>query len=253
MSSVSIARGPSSIELTGGAGVKHALWGLIDQKRRWALSWKGWIAMVLGVSAVALFIFFGIQPFLAVTDRLPTETLVVEGWMDQTDLTQAAQEFRRGQYRRIFTTGGPVHGVGDYTNEYSTSAHIAAEALVALGIPREVVQSVPSRVRDRDRTYGAAVALREWLREHQQTLPSFVIVTSGMHARRSRMLFQKAFRDETTKIGVIAIPNVDYDATHWWRYSEGVKEMISEGAAYLYARLFFYPEDSHGVPAADLK
>ena len=43
------------------------------------------------------------------------------------------------------------------------------------------------------------------------------------------------------KIGIIAAPNPDYDAKHWWRYSEGVREVTGEGLAYLYAKLFFYP------------
>ena len=27
-----------------------------------------------------------------------------------------------------------------------------------------------------------------------------------------------------------------------WRYSEGIKEVISEGSAYMYARVFFHPK-----------
>jgi hypothetical protein len=45
------------------------------------------------------------------------------------------------------------------------------------------------------------------------------------------------------EVGIISVPNTEYDAAHWWRYSEGVKEIISEGAAYLYVRLFFWPGD----------
>jgi hypothetical protein len=37
---------------------------------------------------------------------------------------------------------------------------------------------------------------------------------------------------------VIAVANPDYDARHWWRYSEGVRDVISEGIAYLYAKFF---------------
>jgi hypothetical protein len=28
---------------------------------------------------------------------------------------------------------------------------------------------------------------------------------------------------------------------HWWRYSQGVKDVVTEGIAYLYGRFFFYP------------
>ena len=44
------------------------------------------------------------------------------------------------------------------------------------------------------------------------------------------------------KVGVIALPNVQYEADHWWRYSEGVKETLGEAIAYLYARFLFSPD-----------
>ena len=45
-------------------------------------------------------------------------------------------------------------------------------------------------------------------------------------------------------IGIIAIPDPDYDARHWWRYSEGVREILGESIAYLYAAWFFRPPPS---------
>jgi hypothetical protein len=45
---------------------------------------------------------------------------------------------------------------------------------------------------------------------------------------------------------VIAVEDREYDPARWWRYSEGVKEVISEGAGYLYARFFFYPKMTGG-------
>jgi len=221
-------------------GMSTALCGLVNRKLRWSLSWRGWVALaVLSLTSVA-FAFREIHPFLAVTDRIETETMVVEGWMDQTDLVQAVEEFKHGHYRRVFTTGGPVHGTGSYVSDYSTSAYLAAQELIALGLPKEAIQSVPSHVRDRDRTYSAAVALHEWIREHHENVPSIVVVTESAHARRSRLLFEKAFCGDS-KIGVIALSNVDYDGQHWWRYSEGVKDVLSEGTAYLYARFLFRP------------
>ena len=45
-------------------------------------------------------------------------------------------------------------------------------------------------------------------------------------------------------VGIIAVPNPDYDSSRWWRYSEGVKEVVSESVAYLYARFLFHPKDT---------
>jgi hypothetical protein len=56
--------------------------------------------------------------------------------------------------------------MGGYTNDYNTLASVAAARLRAAGLSPEVVRVVPSRVTERDRTYAAAVALRDWLRGH---------------------------------------------------------------------------------------
>ena len=108
---------------------------------------------------------------------------------------------------------------------------------------------VPSRVMDRDRTYGSAVALRNWFRDHNMAVSGIDVVTEDLHARRTRLLFQKALGDKVA-VGVIAIPNPDYDAKHWWRYSEGLKEVLSETASYVYARLLFYPSKPPGAEKA---
>src|SRR5207248_9200823 len=117
-----------------------------------------------------------------------------------------------------------------------------AALLKKLGVPNEMVQMVPSHVIDRDRTYGAAVALREWFRSHNMAVRNLNVVTENAHARRTRLMFEKAL-GKNVGVGIIAETNPDYDKGRWWWYSEGVKEVGSEALAYLYARLFFFPSD----------
>jgi uncharacterized SAM-binding protein YcdF (DUF218 family) len=95
---------------------------------------------------------------------------------------------------------------------------------------------------DRDRTYCSAVALREWFREHNVAVQSLNVLTEDTHARRTRLLFKRALGKNVT-VGIIAVPNPDYDPRHWWRYSEGVKDVVSESVAYLYAKFFFWPSE----------
>jgi hypothetical protein len=104
----------------------------------------------------------------------------------------------------------------------------------------KLVQPVPSPTQYRNRTYASALALRQWIELHKVGVTGFNLMTVGVHARRSQLLFQKAFGDKV-RVGIIAVPDREYDARRWWQYSEGVKEVISEGAGYLYARLFFHP------------
>jgi uncharacterized SAM-binding protein YcdF (DUF218 family) len=219
-------------------------WGIVIRKERWSFSWYGWLVVALVLLLGAVGFSHAIFPFLAVTHRVDSDVLVVEGWVHEYAIRTAISEFQSGHYHRVFTTGGPVAGMGGYTNDYNTSASVGAGRLKAAGLPPEFVQMVPSRINDRDRTYSAALALRNWFREHHAGVQSINVVTEDVHARRSRLLFQEAF-GPGVKVGIISIPNPDYDSTHWWRYSEGVKEIISEGAAYIYASLFFYPADRH--------
>jgi uncharacterized SAM-binding protein YcdF (DUF218 family) len=166
------------------------------------------------------------------------DTLIVEGWVNQYAIRTAVSEFRGGHYERVFTTGGPVAGMGGYTNDYNTSATQAAAQLQAEGLSADLIQAVPARISDRDRTYNAARALRDWLSKHPSSVRAINVLTQDVHARRTRLLFERALGQRTT-VGIIAVANPDYDARHWWRYSEGVRDVISEAIAYLYAKFVF--------------
>ena len=218
-------------------------WGLLKWKERWGLSWRGWLLLTLLGLASASLLFVNVHPFLVLTHRVNTNTLVVEGWIQRYAIRGGANEFNGGSYERIFTTGGPENGTGEYVNDYQTSASVGAEALKKFGVPEDVIQMVPSHVIGRERTYSSAVALRDWLHEHNMPMHSINVLTEDAHARRTRLLYQKAF-GRNVAVGVIAISNPDYDPTQWWRYSDGVREVIGESIAYIYAKFFFYPSAS---------
>jgi uncharacterized SAM-binding protein YcdF (DUF218 family) len=235
-----VTRPPILQPPTSSSGRSQRFLGIVTRRERWGLSWRGWL-VVFAVVLLAFYVFlFSIYPFLAVTQRVDTNVLVMEGWIHPYASRAAAEEFRDRSYERVFTTGGPVEGISHYVNDYQTAASVGAGLLINAGVPSEVVQMVPSRTIDRDRTYSAAVALRNWLRQHGVEANRINIVTEDVHARRSRLLFQKAL-GKNVVVGIIAVPNPDYDSKHWWHYSEGVKDVISELAGYVYARFLFWP------------
>jgi DUF218 domain len=225
------------------------LFGLLTRKERWGLSWRGWL-VTTSTSLLAVYLMFlNIYPFLSVTHRVNTDVLVVEGWIPKYAMAKAVKEFRKGSYARIFTTGGPENGSGGYTNDYNTSASVGAEILKKFGISDDLVQMVPSHVMGRERTYSSAVALRDWFREHNTPVHSMNVLTEGAHARRTRLLYQEAFERDVA-VGIIAVSNPDYKPRQWWRYSDGVREVIGESIAYIYARFFFSPSLSSEKVAA---
>jgi DUF218 domain len=225
------------------------LWGILVRKERWGLSWRGGLLLTSAGLVAAYFAFLNVHPFLAVTHRVNTNVLVVEGWIPRYAIRGGVEEFKTGSYQHIFTTGGPVEGSGGYTNDYNTSASVGAEGLKKFGLPDDLVQMVPSRVTARERTYSSAAALRDWFRDHNLAIHSFNVLTEGCHARRTQLLYQEAFGKKIT-IGIIAVSNPDYDPKDWWRYSDGVREVVGESIAYIYAQFFFYPSASRSEKEA---
>ncbi len=210
--------------------------GLLTRREAWRLSGRGWLVLLLLLAGAALLFSQVAYSFLALHSPVAADTLVVEGWNDDFVVRAAVREFRRGGYRQIYATGGPVNGSGGYTNDYNTYASVAGDRLKAAGLAPAEVKIAPARVWARNRTYGAAVALRERLRQAEGKVLAVNVVTGGPHARRTRLLFQKAFGAEAV-VGVIAVDNPDFPREEWWRYSEGVKEVFSEWLAYLYAMI----------------
>src|SRR5882762_10091808 len=138
---------------------ERRLFGLVTRKERWGFSWKGWLLALVLLIGVAISLGYGVYPFLAVTHRANTDVLIVEGWIHEYAIRAAINEFEAGHYERVFTTGGPIAGMGGYINDYNTSASLAAVRLRAAGLAPNFIQMVPSRVFERDRTYSAAIAL----------------------------------------------------------------------------------------------
>jgi len=225
---------------TSGDKQSRKLWGIFTRQERWGLSWRGRLAVLFIIALAIGAWLFNIQPFLASTRRADTHVLVVEGWINGYAIQAAVSEFESGHYEKVFTTGGPVVGTGGYINDFNTSASVGAESLVKAGLPAGLVQMVPSHISGRDRTYSSALALREYFQTNGMAVKNFNVLTEDVHARRTRMLFQKAFGTDAS-VGIISVPDPDYDPAHWWRYSEGVREVLGESIAYLYAAFFFHP------------
>ena len=214
--------------------------GLLSRRERWGLSLRGWLILIFGSVLTAIVVGRNVQPFLAQTQRADTKILVVEGWVHEYVIRAAVAEFTNGNYQVVYATGGPIVGTDGFTNDFNTSASVGAERLVKFGAPGDRVQMVPSHVAGRDRTYSSALALRDWFRVHHVSAAAINVLTEDAHARRTRLLFAKAFGPETV-VGIISVPDPDYEPDHWWRYSEGVREVLGESIAYLYARIWFHP------------
>ena len=216
-----------------------ALFGLVRRKEQWALSTRGRIVALAVFLTLSCVFVFGSRPFLAITNRVDTEYLVVEGWVPNYALEESMAEFKTGHYKMMFTVGAdPLTGVN--IEKGDSVATEAFKRLKWLGMNPDSVQAVPAHIKYRNRTFESAVALRRYIEENHLPVTGLNVVTLGAHARRSRLLFEEAFGDQA-RVGVISVDNREYDPKRWWKYSEGVREVIGESIAYVYARFFFHP------------
>lgn len=221
---------------------ERLLWGLLCRRGLVVPSLRGWLVLAGSGCLILLIALRTLHPFFARTAPVDANVLVVEGWIPDYAMEAAKEEFERGDYQKLYVVGGPLQR-GSPLAKYKTYAELGAACLKEQGLSSKAVQAVPSPIVRQDRTYTAGLVLRDWMID-EGTLPTGLnLVTHGVHARRSRLLFQMAFGDNV-EIGIIAIPSRDYDPDHWWRYSEGVREVIGEMIAYVYARLLFSPPDS---------
>ncbi len=180
-----------------------------------------------------------IYPFLALNRPRGGELLVVEGWIPDYSLSDLRAEFAKGKYGLLLVTGNPILK-GEPLAEYKNYADLTRAILLKNGWPEDKVVAVPSSEALRDRTYAAARALKEWISQSTISVRSFTIYSRGAHARRTWMLFQMALKGQA-EVGVIASRDLRYDEKRWWKTSEGVRDILDEMIAYLYARLLFRP------------
>jgi len=207
----------------------------VVRRECWTLTWVGRLLILTMVVALSVILSRGLCTFLAITSPVDGQFLVVEGWMPAYAYREAAAQFRKGGYQKVIAAGVLDE---DWNADGELREHFGGEKLIKFGIPGDLVVTTSSDEIQRDRTFHAALAVKRWLQEQGLRTTSLDVVTVGPHARRSRLLYESAL-GSGVKVGIIAIKDPRFDADHWWRSSAGVRAVIDESIAYLYARIFF--------------
>lgn len=207
--------------------------GFVTRKERSVLTWRGRLVLASVFLSLGSLFFIGVHPFLSASKPIPAELLIVESWLPDYAFLNAVSEFKHGGYKYVATTGGTLLDAGSLSH-YKTGAEFAAAKLEQLGLPSTCILSVPCAVTDRDRTLASATALRAWLDRTNPGIYSANLYSLGPHARRSHLLFRRALGNKL-KLGIIACRELQYDSDHWWRSSEGLRDVFSEAIAYCYS------------------
>ena len=200
---------------------------------------KSWIVAVL--LAVVVFVFT-IHDFLAMNDPVQANILVIEGWIwESSAMKDAAKEFKSGGYDLVVTVGTLPRWQAGEPLEENAAAH-AADQLRKFGVNEQAIQILTVPNIDRHRTYTSALAVKRWLLDSHIHVVGINVFTLGAHARKSLVLFNRAF-GENTPIGVIAGIEDSYDPEQWWLSVKGIYIVLRKTIGYLYAEWWPLPDD----------
>lgn len=202
-------------------------------------TWLARLLIVVIIIGVSIGFAANLYPFLAPEGEPHEGLMVVEGWIHDFALDEAVIMYRAGNYSKIVCTGVPIE-TGSYIQEFKSYPEMTAARLKKMGInPAEIVVAVADYEK-KDRTYLAAVALRQAFMAYNIEETNLHLITTGPHGRRSRMLFQKAMGDDYN-IGITCLDEYTYNQKDWYTCSEGVRSVLGELIAYTYAKLVFHP------------
>lgn len=195
----------------------------------WLPTWRTWLVLLLIVLVGGSWVGTHLHGWLSVSDPIEeAKYVVVEGWVPDSVVHEALVWSKQHGVKLIFTTGIPLDQ-GQFLSGYPTYAEICAETLKKMGADPAKIRPAPAAKVKTERTRAMAMGLKQAL--EAEPIPvddrKINLFTSGTHAFRSHMHFQRVLGRDW-QVGVISVPAYGYPASSWWRYSQGVKNVMEE-------------------------
>ena len=207
---------------------------LFQRRSIWWPTLIGWAGIFIALGIPFFIWCFQGESFLSRTQRLPTDILVVEGWIGIEGIKAAKAEFEQGGYRYIVATGGMSGNRWD-TRQWSLATE-AEELLLRLGLSRDqVLLAKPQEVQSH-RTFASATAVWRTLQARGIQTKSINLFTLGAHARRSRLVYAKV-QTSGTEVGVISWTPPGYLSGPWWESSDRALDLLKETVGFLFELL----------------
>ncbi len=212
---------------------------LIERKECICLTWPSKILILLFVLITCYLSFTRFPGYLSKSQPLNGEYLVLDGLLPDYAIEQAITIFDQNRYKAIIVMGGQLPS-GHYIAGKKTMAEITYSTFIALGLDSASLILIKGQSVLKDRTYTSGLNLKIWFEAQNIQHTKIDILSVGCHAKRSQYLFKKALGKEF-KVGVISVDDKGFNIKKWWKTSNGVRTVISEVVAFIYAYIFFNP------------
>lgn len=194
---------------------------------------RRWRWFILGIGVLFLAVYTAtIEKFLALTQPVAGEILVIESWYDVAPTLQdAVTAIRQGNYRKVVCVA-----LDEPAEEGSTMtpAARAARYLTGKGIDPGLLHVLNVPYVEIHRTYSSALAARQWQQQEYPEIHKIDVFTKSIHARKSMMLYRKVF-PEQIGVGIIAGQAEPFPRSHWWLSRRGVYLIVKNSVGCLYA------------------
>ena len=184
--------------------------------------WVSVLGLILLCSGIT---FLHIGQWLVLQDPLhqASAIAVLSGGMPGRAL-EAARIYKQGYANRIWLTHSTEPGatMQQLSVDYVGDDEYNRQILIHQGVPAtsiDVIDPPIINTADEMQTIGAA------LRTHE--LRTVILVTSPVHTRRTKALWNRLARQDGTAI-VRAVSDDDYDAAHWWRTTRDALDVVRE-------------------------
>ncbi len=204
----------------------------------------GWLVIITSLIVLCRISLPFMYNFLAVNKPIKSKTMIIEGWVPTYALKEAVELYKEDGYKRLIVTGVPIVNY-EFISPYQNTAQATILALKHYGIKDSIYHAnIPTNVFV-DRTYHTAVAAKLLFDSNNWPM-NFNIFSVGVHARRSRLMFRKAFGNDC-EIGIYAPRDRTFLPQYWWKSSKGFRNVSNEFVATLFVTLFFHPEYNSSV------
>ena len=190
-------------------------------------------------------VHFSYSGFPAKTKKTDANILMLEGSLPDSALEKVKDEFQNDGYDMLIITGlnfqenyyqVSMDRKNRIINNFNSNAEQTRNELIRMGVDPSRIIAVPGEGTYINRTLKSALVFRDWLKASKCTVKGINLISSGPHARRKWMIYNKILGKKYS-VGIICYP--DFNKPD---FLENIIKELREffGMVYYWIILFFY-------------